>query len=57
MAAVVSGIMSIDFKKCTTWELQVEFYWGQNEACSQGDSTQIALRDCSKESRNLSVYV
>ena len=39
MAAVVSGIMSIDFKKCTTWELQVEFYWRQNEACSPGDST------------------
>ena len=39
MAAVVSGISSIDFKKCTTRELQVKFYLGQNEACSPGDST------------------
>ena len=39
MAAVVSGITSIDFKKCTTRELQVKFYLGQNEACSPGDST------------------
>ena len=26
-------------KKCTTWELQVKFYLGQNEKCSPGDST------------------
>ena len=39
MAAVVSGIMSIDLKKCTTRELRVKFYLGQNEACSPGDST------------------
>ena len=26
-------------KWCTTWELQVKFYWGQNKNCSLGDST------------------
>ena len=25
-------------KKCTTWELWVKFYWGQNEDYSLGDS-------------------
>ena len=25
--------------KCTTGELQVKFYWGQNEDCRSGDST------------------
>ena len=35
--------------KNTTWELRIEFYLGQNEDCSPGDSTQTALRDRSKE--------
>ena len=26
-------------KRCTIWELRVEFYLGQNEDCSLGDST------------------
>ena len=26
-------------KRCTTWELQVKFYLGQNEDCIQGAST------------------
>ena len=26
-------------KRCTTWELWVEFYLGENEDCSQGGST------------------
>ena len=25
-------------KRCTTWELWVKFYWGQNEDCSPGGS-------------------
>ena len=25
-------------KNCTMWELQVKFYWGQNESCNPGDS-------------------
>ena len=27
------------WKRCTTWELRVKFYLGQNEDCSPGDST------------------
>ena len=57
MAAVVSGIMSIDFKKCTTWELQVEFYWRQNEACSPGDSaSDSSERLLQRGSRGRSIY-
>lgn len=25
-------------KNCMMWELQVKFYWGQNEGCNLGDS-------------------
>ena len=46
----VCSVTQADLKKQfgTKWELQVEFYLGQNGDCSQGDSTS-ALRNCSKE--------
>ena len=35
-------------KRCTTWELWVKLYLGQNEDCILEAASQIALRDCSK---------
>ena len=32
------GIKLLTEKRCTTWELQVKFYLGQNEDCSPGGS-------------------
>ena len=41
-------------KRGTMLQLQVQFYQGQNEDCSPGDSTSdISLRDCSKEAVNI----
>ena len=31
--------VSVDLKRCTTWELWVQFYLRQNEDCSLGGST------------------
>ena len=35
-------------KRCTTWELWVKFYLGQND-CIQEKAPQIGLRNCSEE--------
>ena len=43
-------------KWCTTWELWVKFYLGQNEDCSLGGSIS-ALRDCSKAAVGESQYI
>ena len=44
-------------KWCTTWELQVKFYWGQNKNCSLGDSTSDSLeRLLQRDSGVRSIY-
>ena len=42
-------------KRCTTWELWVKFYLGQNKDCSLGGS--LSDRDCSKVAVGESQYI
>ena len=48
-------------KRCTTWELQVKFYLGQNEDCSPGggisDSSERLLQSSSEEKSIYNVLV
>ena len=44
-------------KKSTTWELQVKFYWGQNEDYSLGDSTSDTTEKLLQRDRGKGQYI
>ena len=51
------GIKLLTEKRCTTWELQVKFYLGQNEDCSPGGSiSDSSERLLQSGSRGESIY-
>ena len=50
-----SGVCQL--KRWTKWELQVKFYFGQNEDFSPGDSTSDSSEDCSKEAVGEGQYI
>ena len=50
------GSILSTIKRCTSWELWVKFYLGQNEGYSLGAESQIALRECSKVAVGESQY-
>lgn len=46
------------FKKISTkWELQIKFYLGKDEDCSQETAFPIALKNCSKDLMGVSGYI
>ena len=47
----------VDLKKCTTRKLQVKFYSRKMRTASQETAPQIALRNCSREEGEVSIYV
>ena len=50
----------VDWKKDTTWELWVKFYWGKMRTIALETGFQVALRNCAKEERcvwGVSIYV